>query len=241
MTLSVHIIPILKDNYAYILRDYITGQTAIVDPGEAKPVLDFLKAHALTPSMIINTHHHWDHVTGNDEITRHYNCPVYGPSLERDKIPCMTHELFDTDQITLGSEKINVIATPGHTLGHICLYHAESKILITADLLFSLGCGRIMEGDPTMMWASLQKIMALPDDSLIYCGHEYTLANATFCQHIEPDNLDLQERIETVKGLRQINKPSLPVTLGLEKKTNVFLRAGSEQRFADLRAQKDRF
>jgi len=237
---TVTLIPILEDNYAYILET-TGGAVAVVDAGDSGPVIAYLDQHHLTPSYILNTHHHGDHVAGNAALREKYACPVLGAEKERAKIQTLTNGLKDGDIIKLGKKNIHVIETPGHTAGAICYYLPASGLLFTGDTLFSLGCGRIFDGTAQEYWESFQKICALPDETLIYCGHEYTQSNAAFCLSIEADNTDLRRRVEEVNILRAENKATLPVTLGLEKKTNVFLRAGSAERFKTLRALKDRF
>ncbi len=237
--LNVTIIPILSDNYCYLLEN--AGKIGIVDPGEAAPVIDYLEMHSLTPDVILNTHHHADHIAGNRDIMDRYDCTLVGPASETARIPGMTHKLQEGDHYEFGDETFRVMETPGHTKGHICLYGEKSQILFCGDTLFSLGCGRLFEGDAATMWNSLQKLSALPDDTLIYCGHEYTLANGEFCLSEDPDNADLQNRMEEVKSLRNEGKPTLPVSLEMEKKTNIFLRAESAEDFKKLRELKDSF
>lgn len=238
--LKTHIIPILKDNYAYILEGK-NKECAIIDPGESVPIIKYLDENTLTPSHIINTHHHGDHIAGNSELIKRYHCKLVGPKSETARISNMDILLSEGDAFSFANEPIDIIETPGHTRGHICLYFPRSKIVFTGDTLFSLGCGRLFEGDARTMWQSLQKIMALPDDTLIYCGHEYTLLNGKFCLSIEPENCDLHARIREAEDLRAKNKPTLPVSLATEKKTNVFLKASSAEEFAGLRTLKDQF
>ncbi len=241
MTLTIDIVPILKDNYAYVLMDNETRKTAIVDPGESAPLAHHPRIQDRPPLMILNTHHHGDHVGGNKDLAVFHRCQVMGPKLEADKIPAFTHGLNGGDMVWLGATALQVIATPGHTLGHICFYDPASKILLAGDTLFSMGCGRLFEGTSEMMWESLQKLAALPGDTLLYCGHEYTLSNARFALHVEPDNPDIAARIAQCEALREDGQPTLPVTLEIEKKTNPFLRAGSASRFAELRTLKESF
>jgi len=239
---TVTLVPILDDNYCYIIET-TDGEAIVIDPGEAAPVIAYLKRENFTPTTILNTHYHGDHTAGNSALRERYACPVLGPEKERGKIQSLTGTLKDGDILSLGDgkEDIHVMETPGHTSGAMCFYLPRGGILFTGDTLFSLGCGRIFDGTAAQYWDSLQKISALPDETLLYCGHEYTETNAAFCLSIEQDNIDLQQRAEEVSTLRTQGKPTLPVILGLEKKTNVFLRAGSAERFATLRALKDRF
>lgn len=238
--ITVTIIPTLEDNYTYLLEG-ANGQTAVVDPGESGPVIVALSEKGLGLDFIFNTHHHSDHIAGNRDLCNAYSARICGPAADTQRIAGMDIGLRESETFDFGGEKMQILETPGHTSGAICLYFPESEILFTGDTLFSLGCGRLFEGTPEQMWESFQKIMALPDGTKIYCGHEYTQDNGTFCLSIEPDNADLLARMDDVKRLREENKPTLPTTLGLEKKTNVLLRAGSAQRFAQLREIKNRF
>jgi hydroxyacylglutathione hydrolase len=175
----------------------------------------------------LNTHHHWDHVNGIPALQKAFpDIAVYTP---------------ENRPSEFGGERLETLETPGHTLDHISYYFPESGMAFTGDTLFSMGCGRLFEGTPEQMWKSLQKIAALPDETQIYCGHEYTLSNGRFCLSVEPENEALQKRMKEVETLRAEGKPTLPVSLALEKQTNVFLRAGSAERFAELRALKDKF
>lgn len=196
---------------------------AVVDPGEAGPVLTVLKQKQLTLCGVLLTHHHHDHTGGVTELLTHYPVPVYGPL--HDPILTATHRVTEGDRIDIPQLNcpFNVIEIPGHTKGHIALYH--NKILFCGDTLFTAGCGRIFEGTAEQMFNSLQKLAALPDDTFIYCGHEYTAANLRFAQTVEPDNKDIQQRIIDTANLRAKNQPTVPATLSLEKRTNPFLRS----------------
>ena len=234
---TITLIPVLNDNYAYLIETDTV--TAIVDPGEAQPVIDALEAKGKTLDLILNTHHHGDHIAGNEALVEKYGARLIGPAAEVKRIDGMDKTVAEGDRFDIGNEPVDVFETPGHTSGHIVFYLPQTKALFSGDTLFSMGCGRLFEGTPDQMWQSLQKIMSLPDDTQIYCGHEYTKANGTFCLNIEPDNGDLKQRVDDVIALREAGQPTLPVTLSKEKKTNVFLRAGSAQRFAEIRAAKD--
>lgn len=241
MQMQIHIIPILKDNYAYLLR-FDDGKTAIVDPGEAQPVIDFLGNHGIEKlDLIINTHHHGDHVAGNGALMERYGCIIAAPEKEAEKIGDVTIMLSENTPLDFGGARARIFETPGHTLGGVCLYFESAKALFSGDTLFSMGCGRLFEGTAEVMWESFQKIAALPDDTLIYPGHEYTLSNAQFCAYAESDNFDIIQRLHEARQLREKDQPTIPVTLGVEKKTNVFLRAGSADRFGELRKLKDNF
>lgn len=236
--MKIELIPLLKDNYAYLLTD--GGAVAVVDPAEAGPVRTILEERGLRLDHIINTHHHSDHTGGNEELKEIYGCTIFGPAADAHRIAGLNRGLKEGDIITLESAQARVFETPGHTSGHICLYFAADEALFCGDTLFAMGCGRLFEGTATQMWDSLGKIMALPGETRIYCGHEYTVANGEFCLTIEPENKTLQARMQKVRALRAEGLPTIPSTLALEKETNVFLRAGSAERFAQIRALKDR-
>jgi len=240
MNIKVDILPILGDhmNYAYILQAD-NGDIAVVDPGEAGPIIEYLENNNLKLTHILNTHHHWDHTDGNHELVKKYGAQLVGPAKEEQRIKNMDIKLSEGDHLPFGSEDFEIIETPGHTTGHICLYAPNSKILFTGDTLFIMSCGRLFEGTPDQMWHSLQKLAALPDETAIYCGHEYTLSNATFCASIEPQNQDIRNRLENIKTRREQNKLTVPSTIALEKKTNSLLRAGSAGAFAHIRLLKD--
>ena len=247
--ITVTPIPVFSDNYAYVLRA-VNGQVALVDPGQAAPVITYLEAHNLKPDMILVTHHHWDHFDGVPDILEWNSCPLIGADRNKsdENSPAKTRLKTPFDQIlgassdfSFGGEKMTIIEAPGHTPEHLCFYFENSQILMAGDVMFSLGCGRLLDGTAEEMWNSLQKLRQLPDDTQLYCGHEYTLSNAEFCVSIEPENAALIARAEEVKKLRAQNKPTLPVSLGTEKQTNLFLRAESAERFAELRSLKDNF
>jgi hydroxyacylglutathione hydrolase len=239
MTHAVHIIPVLDDNYAYI---FVSGtQCAVIDPGEALPVIKQLEFLKLTPTHIFNTHHHTDHIGGNAELTSRYGTRIFAPAAEKSRIPDISVGLRQGDRISLGESLFQVIETPGHTQGHICFYSPVSHVLFCGDTLFSMGCGRVLEGTPDDMWQSLLKLKQLADETQIYCGHEYTLSNGAFALTIEPDNPALREHLETARDLRALGLPTVPTTMEQEKQTNVFLRAKDAAEFAKLRTRKDMF
>jgi hydroxyacylglutathione hydrolase len=217
------IVPIcaFKDNYIWCLRE--DTHAAVVDPGDAEPVLDYLRREKLKLTAILNTHHHADHVGGNKALLRHYSVPVYGP--QREAVPTVTHRLGEGDHLRLPEFEIElaVLDIPGHTSGHIAYYGAN--LLFCGDTLFACGCGRLFEGTAEQMHTSLSKLAALPDSTLMYCGHEYTLANIRFAKVVEPDNAVLARREKSAQDARARNRPTLPSTIVLEKTTNPFLRA----------------
>lgn len=232
--IAVTVIPVLKDNYAYLIRSS-DGVTAVVDPGDAGPVIKALEREGLTLDYILNTHHHGDHTAGNKDLKTRYGAIVLAPEAERDRIASSDQGLKDGELFMLGKDEMRCIETPGHTAGALCYYFPESKTLFTGDTLFLMGCGRLFEGTPAQMYDSLSKIAALPDDTLIYCGHEYTLDLLDFCLTVEPDNPKLAERKAHEIKKRKQGEPTVPASLALEKQTNVFLRAKTLEQFTEYR------
>lgn len=239
MTLNVQIIPILQDNYAYLIQS--NDHVGIIDPGEAAPIIQALERQGLSLDFVLNTHHHGDHVAGNRDLIERYGAQLVGPAAEAAKIHGIDIAVSDGDIFTFGNSTAQIIETPGHTLGGICLYFEQDKVLFSGDTLFSLGCGKLFEGTAEDMFHSLEKLKALPDDVLVYCGHEYTQSNAVFCLHVEPDNVALHRRIAEIDVLRASGQPTIPVLLENEKDTNVFLKAKSAEEFTALRKLKDTF
>ncbi len=254
--IQISALPAFTDNYIWLLQDAQTRRVAVVDPGDAAPVLDWLEQHPQwTLSDILITHHHHDHVGGVDQLKTVTAAKVYGPASE--KIPARDVALHDNDRITVLGWAFDVYSVPGHTLGHIAFYH--QGVLFCGDTLFAAGCGRLFEGTPEQMHSSLTRLAALPAETLVYCTHEYTQSNLKFAQAVEPHNADIAERVENVHQLRARGEMTLPSNLALELRTNPFLRttetsvkqkaderngrdnrAGAEV-FASLRAWKDKF
>lgn len=231
--MQIHIVPILSDNYCYIVET--DTDIAVIDPGEAEAVLAYLKGHDLTPNWIINTHKHRDHVDGNARLLQEFDgCKLAAPDECSGDIDLI---LADGDMFDLGHLEFEIILTAGHTAGHIVLFEPHEKILFSGDTLFVMGCGRLFEGSAEQMFHAMQRIKALPPETKIYCGHEYTLSNAKFAHHIMPDNQDIANRLEIVKG----QSCTVPTTLGEELKTNPFLIAETVDQFAEYREGKDRF
>ena len=240
-TLQVFQIPALRDNYIYILHERTQGKTTVVDPSLAKPVNDFLSKKNLRLDFIWNTHHHFDHTGGNRELKKKWNCPVYGYKEDAFRIPEIDRTLEEGEVFYFGKIRVEVLFIPGHTLGHIAFWLPEEKYLFCGDTLFSIGCGRLFEGTPKMMFNSLQKIKNLPLDTQIYCAHEYTEDNAQFALSVDKNNTKLQKRAQAVKLLRQKNQPTVPSSLKEELETNPFLKAKTSLEFKILREKKDCF
>lgn len=223
--LDIHLFPCLDDNYGVLIHDPATGVTASIDAPDADDVRAALQQKGWTLTHILTTHHHHDHTGGNAELKAETGCKIIGPRGEAAKIPGLDEAVGEGDTFKLGSVEVKVIETPGHTLGHITYYIPAASVAFAGDTLFALGCGRVFEGTPEMMYASLQKLAALPGDTTVYCGHEYTLSNAKFALTIEPENKALQDRMNEIAALRAEGKPTVPTTIAQELTTNPFLRA----------------
>jgi len=241
MTLSAHAVPILSDNYAWLLRDEATGMTAFVDPADADACIAAIDAAGGRLDMVLLTHHHGDHVAGTDAVRARYGCPVVGAAADAGRLPRLDRAVAEGDTVALGDSTLRVIDTPGHTVGHIAFFGGDNHVLICGDMLFSLGCGRLLEGTAADMHASLRKLAALPPDTLVCCGHEYTQSNARFAVHADPGNAALRARAAQVGRLRAEGKPTIPSRLSDELAENPFLRAPDVAALASLRSQKDTF
>jgi len=222
-------IPCLADNYAYIINDANSQIVGVIDPSEAPPVIAFLKKKKLKLNYILNTHHHFDHIGGNVELKKKYNAKVVGFDGDKHRIPGIDITLKDNEKWNFGNSLVKILHIPGHTLGHICFFFENEKIAFTGDTLFSLGCGRIFEGDHKQMLTSLNKIKELPQDTKIYCGHEYTYKNAEFCMKYDKDNINLKKKFEIIKKLRSKNLPTVPTSLKDELNSNIFLRCDQNE------------
>lgn len=225
--LEIIILPVLSDNYIYLLHDTVSGETAAVDPALAQPVLMKLQEKGWRLAAILNTHHHFDHVGGNLELKAQTGCKIIASDYDRNRIPGIDVTVQEGDVVRIGEHKAKIIFTPGHTLGHIQYYFEKDKLLFCGDTLFALGCGRLFEGTAEQLWYSLQKLKAMPPDTQVYCTHEYTQNNGRFALTVEPDNMVLQDRMEIVNRLRAQNLPTLPTTIAEELATNPFLREDS--------------
>lgn len=255
MPLDIRTIPCLSDNYAYLAHDPGTGHTALIDAPEAAPILAALAETGWTLTDVLITHHHYDHVDGLAEILAAHPARVVGARADAQRLPPLDLQVAEGDRVTVGSEAGTVIDVSGHTLGHIAFHFPASKAVFTADSLMALGCGRVFEGTKPQMHASLQKLAALPADTVVYSGHEYTAANAKFALTIDPENRDLISRVQEVTEKRASGTPTVPSLLSDELATNPFLRAhdpavqahlgmtgaNTADVFAEIRTRKDNF
>ncbi|KAJ7947481.1 Hydroxyacylglutathione hydrolase [Quillaja saponaria] len=226
-SLQIELVPCLRDNYAYLLHDVDTGTVGVVDPSESIPIIDALSRKNRNLTYIMNTHHHHDHTGGNAELKARYGAKVIGSGVDKNRIPGIDIILNDGDKWMFAGHEVLVMETPGHTRGHISFYFPGSGAIFSGDTLFSLSCGKLFEGTPEEMLSSLKKIMSLPDDTSIYCGHEYTLSNSKFALSIEPENEELHSYAAHVAHLRHKGLPTIPSTLKIEKACNPFLRTSS--------------
>jgi hydroxyacylglutathione hydrolase len=243
------------DNFCVLLHDKASGLTATIDAPQEGPILDALERMRWRLTHVLTTHWHGDHVEANVPLKQRFGVEITGPEAEKAKIPGIDRTVGDGDIFLFAGQPVHVIATPGHTAGHVCYHLPDAKVLLAGDTLFSLGCGRLFEMPARDMYSSLEKLAKLPDDTALYCGHEYTLANARFALTIDPDNEALKERAREVEALRAEGKPTLPSTMGREKRTNPFLRwadpairrtlgmekAADWEVFAEIRRRKDAF
>lgn len=232
-------IPCLKDNYAYLLHDAATGHTTLVDAPEAAPILAALKARDWTLSQIVLTHHHSDHIQGVPDLVEATGAAVLGAMADAHRMPALARALVEGDSLEIGPETAHILDVSGHTMGHIAII--LPGYAFTADSLMAGGCGRLFEGTPGQMWVSLAKLAALPPETLICSGHEYTTANLRFAATIEPDNQALQTRIADTATARAAGLATVPSTLAVELATNPFLRAPTLEAFTEIRARKDKF
>jgi hydroxyacylglutathione hydrolase len=239
MSLTVRQFPCLADNYGFLVRDEASGAVACVDTPDADAVLAELRAAGWSLDLILNTHWHPDHAGGNAAIKAATGATIVGPA-EVTRIAPLDRVVADGDVVDLGDSRFEVIDTGGHTLGHVAYFAAADDLAFVGDTLFALGCGRLFEGTPAQMWASLSRLAALPDDTRVYCAHEYTAANARFALSVD-DDPRLAARSEAIFAARARGEPTVPTSIGLEKATNPFLRAGDADAFAALRSAKDSF
>ena len=238
--LEVAAVPVLTDNYVWLIHDPDTGETAAVDPSVSDPVLEVVTQKGWRLTQVLNTHWHPDHTGGNDSIRAATGCTITGPA-EAEKVSKMDRIVAEGDRVRVGAAEAQIWDIPAHTAGHIAIYFEDEKMIFVGDTMFAMGCGRLFEGTAEQMHANLQRIAALPDDVRIYCGHEYTLANARFAAHAEPGNRATADRLAEAAALRDSGKITLPTSVAQERETNPFVRASSWQEFARLRAEKDNF
>ncbi len=241
MTVTVQTIPMLSDNYSWLLTESETGKIGIVDPAEAAPAIAVLEAAGLGLDMIFLTHHHLDHVGGAEELRARYGAVIVGNGADAHRLPRLDVPVHEGALVAFGPANARVIEVPGHTLGHIAYYFADGGLLFAGDTMFSMGCGRLFEGTAQQMFDSFAKFSELPDETLLCCGHEYTAANAKFALSIEPDNAALEKRANEVAELRAAGLATLPVSLGVERATNPFIRAATAEEFGERRKAKDNF
>ncbi len=254
--LAVHLFPCLTDNYGVLVHDPESGETAVVDAPDEAAIKRAVAETGWTPTQVWVTHHHWDHTQAIPALKDAYGATVVGPRQEAAMIVDLDLKVGDGDSVQFAGATVRVIGTPGHTLGQVAYWLPDAALAFTGDTLFAMGCGRVFEGTPEMMWTSLDRLAAtLPAETRIYCGHEYTLANAKFAVTVDPDNAALAERLEAVAAIRAQGKPTLPTTMAEERLTNPFLRAGDEalrahlgmadaadwEVFAEVRRRKDHF
>jgi hydroxyacylglutathione hydrolase len=239
MPLTVHQFPCLSDNYGFLIRDEASGETACIDTPEAGAILRELEDLGWDLTYIFNTHWHPDHAGGNTDIKAITGCTIVGPK-EVTRIAPLDREVGGGDVVQLGETTFQVIESGGHTLGHIAYFDPADRVAFVGDTLFALGCGRLFEGTAEQMWASLQRLAALPDDTRVYCAHEYTASNARFALSVD-DSAALKARADEIFAARARDEWTVPTTIGLEKATNPFLRAGDAKAFAEVRQAKDVF
>ena len=218
-------IPVLQDNYVWLLHCRATGMTAVVDPAEADPVLSVCARHGWSLSLILVTHHHHDHIGGIPALRQATGCKVVANPADSGRIPGIDLAVTDGDSVSVGQARAQVMAVPGHTSGHIAFYFAGARALFCGDTLFLLGCGRMFEGTPQQFWSSLVRLRALPDETRVYCAHEYTAMNRRFAVAVDPENMALKERESVLEACMTYGCPTVPGVLGQEKATNPFLRA----------------
>jgi len=239
--MEVVLVPAFTDNYIFLARYGAGGEAFVVDPGEAGPVLAEADRRGWRITHILNTHWHADHTGGNAAVKAATGAEITGPAREAAKIPTLDRTVRGGNTLAIGPLTARVLDVPGHTAGHIAFHFAAERAVFVGDTLFALGCGRLFEGTPVQMHASLAALMALPDDTIVYCAHEYTAANARFALTVDPDNVALAARARDIFARRSDNLPTVPTTIALERATNPFTRAATVDAFTPLRTAKDSF
>ena len=240
-SLEIELFPCLSDNYGLLIHDTVSGETAAIDTPEVAKIEAACAERGWTLTQIWNTHHHFDHTGGNLALKEKYDLTITGPDQIQGRIPGLDKGVSGGDVLQFGAHEVQVIFTPGHTVDHIIYYVPDAKAAFVGDTIFVLGCGRLFEGTPEDMHGSMAAIASLPDDTKLYCAHEYTLSNARFAVTVEPDNQALLEYVEKAKKLREDGIPTVPTTVAMEKATNPFMRAATAKRLGEIRAAKDAF
>ena len=239
--LEIVAVPAFSDNYLWLVHDHDSGETAVVDPGDPAPVMAEAERRGWTVSKILNTHWHPDHTGGNLAIKEASGATIIGPLGENGRVPGLDVALKEGDRIAIGAHQAEIWEVPGHTLGHIAYIFRDDGVAFVGDTMFAMGCGRLFEGSPEQMHHSLGRLASLPEDTRLYCAHEYTLANARFAAHAFPENKEIAARLRHVEQERSDARSTVPTTVGDERATNPFLLAENVEQFADLRAKKDNF
>jgi len=237
--LEVVRIPVLSDNYVWLVHDAVSGETVVIDPAVAEPVLAAAAERGWTIGQIWNTHWHGDHVGGNAAIKAATGCTITGPAAEAEKIGTLDRTVGEGDRVQIGTHVATVMEVPAHTAGHIAYHLADAHIVFVGDTLFAMGCGRLFEGTAAQMFANMARLGALPDDTMVYCAHEYTLSNGRFALGVEPENAALAARVAAVDAARARGEATVPTTIGQERATNIFMRARDVDQLAVRRAAKD--
>ena len=239
--MKIQIIPCLKDNYSYLIIDEESNIACVIDPSEADPIIEYLENTQIKLKFILNTHHHYDHVGGNQKLKEKYGASVVGYQGDKERIPGIDIMVNDQENWKYKNFEAKIIHIPGHTLGHICFYFHRDKSVFTGDTLFSLGCGRIFEGTYEQMFKSLAKLKELPKDTKVFCGHEYTLQNSKFCMVHDKNNINLKAKIDDIKIKLKAGMSTIPSTIKDELECNIFLRSHNVETFSKLRDLKDNF
>jgi hydroxyacylglutathione hydrolase len=241
MTIEVVRIPVLSDNYVWLARESESGEVLVVDPAVAEPVLTKAAELGWTITQIWNTHWHPDHIGGNAEIKAATGCLITGPAAEAERIPTLDVQVKGGDRVAFGAAEALTVDVPAHTAGHIAFHFADEQIIFVGDTLFAMGCGRLFEGTAAQMFDNMQALAALPDNTTVYCAHEYTQSNGRYALVAEPENEALIARIAEVDAMRLRGEPTVPTSIGLERATNPFMRASSAEQLAERRVAKDSF
>ena len=239
--MEIQIIPCLQDNYSYLIIDEKNHIACVIDPSEANPIIEYLEDNNIKLKFILNTHHHYDHVGGNQKLKEKYGASIVGYKGDQERIPGIDILINDQETWKYENFEAKAIYVPGHTLGHICFYFYKEESIFTGDTLFSLGCGKIFEGTYSQMFNSLMKLKELPQSTKIFCGHEYTKQNSKFCIAYDKDNEKLKAKIKDIELKLKDGKPTIPSTIKDELECNIFLRSNNVESFSKLRDLKDNF